>query len=523
MLCVVGPPGIGKTRFVEQAFERAGRTALAVASEDADHVARRLEGDLLARAPSALFLVDDCTEAEVRRVRRNFIVAATSGDRDACVARLILVCPSGSAATEEALECPVIRLDPMSEAPSHEIIRAEAASAIEGAWVESVHALTQGYPWFAILVARERGGEPIITPRRAACCALVKGGDLQEAKRRARGLLAVMIAHGADWSETTDGQRDVLARAVGFDGRAELDRVIEDCETRGVVRRKRRRYVTPFVLEREVWGLLEDDGGPDRPVRRLILEHAPDRMAKLLDRLRAVGVDAARLADAVRDVLDAALPAVGSPAAFEASPLLGALRACSEVLPTETLERLASLIDRGEAGELRAARRMRRPVITALRRIQQDDPPFALLEAALFKLMLAENEAYTDRATALWTELFLHPSRSAVAASRARFDVLSRRCLLGPLAERVAAARGLVLVLTYADPRRVSLDDSDRQDYASLWVLLLDCARAEALEVSAVAGDAVATQLHAAVEGGSSTRSKRRSRRRCEGCRRQLA
>ncbi len=507
VICVVGPPGIGKTRFVQHALERSSRGSHAVVSNDPDFVSRELDAGLLQRAPGALFVVDDCTSANVRTLREKFIVAATEHGSDGVAARMVLIYPSGLSPDLGALGCPVVQLEPLSEQASCEIIRAVVQRELDDDKVRHIHRLTQGYPWFAILVARE---SPISTRRDAICRALVPGGALPEAKQHARALLAVMLARGEDWTDIRDDECERLALAVNLADRLELERLIAACEARGIVRKARRRYVTPYLLEREVWSLLTD-GEPDRPITRRIVERCPERIAKLVERLREAGIDSSHLSSVARTVSDALLLGPASLAEVETSPLLTALRLCAEIDPAQTLEHLAHRVEHTSLDALRLQRRVRRPFIAALRQIARAKVPFATLEAVLFRLTLAENEAYVDRATSVWGWLFLPWIWPDGPSHEARMSVAEQRCLLGPEAERVAAVRGLALTPSQwtwqrgtSEPDEARRPDPDamRSGYQALWRLLLRCACAGVGEALVLAQAAVVEHLRMAITAG---------------------
>ena len=92
---LVGPPGVGKTRLVMEAVERAGATArVAIADEVEEAVAELTDQNLLRSAPSVVLVVDDCPPHKVDRVLRSFR-RAQGDETSASGARLVVIVPHG--------------------------------------------------------------------------------------------------------------------------------------------------------------------------------------------------------------------------------------------------------------------------------------------------------------------------------------------------------------------------------------------------------------------------------------------
>lgn len=512
VLCVMGPPGIGKTRFVQHAVEQSGRTAAALYSTNPARVREHLEGHLLEDLPGGLFVVDDCSVHEVSVLRTAFRESAEGETR----ARLILICPSAPGRSSDLDGCRTITLPKLSRSASWHIIQVVLGQS-EDRDVERVHELTQGYPWFAILVAREMKRGAVLPSSTTQAARTAIAGDATEDQRsrvsaqRARALLAVMLTPDTRWRSIDDEELDRLANAVELTHRDTLREVLKDCIDRGLVRETERYYVTPYVLEREVWNIL-DDGGPGHPLARRIARHLPERAAKLFERLGEVGVAPERIARVAISLLGEMFSADATAESLERSPLTAALKRCAEHAPAETLEAVSSLVARTTVEELRTRTRLRRPLLGAVTGALPHGQLFDHVEATLFRLMLAENESFVDAASVMWAWLFLPWIEIPGTSFSHKFRALEHRCRKGAQHERLAAVEALPGIasgtLGVVGSAWVALRDATktferaRDDYAPLWALLLRCAGDENADVARAAQHGIAGGLAHAIRHG---------------------
>ena len=508
---LVGPPGVGKTRLVMEAVERAGAVARVGAVEDADDALEELaEKNLLRSAPSVVLIVDDCPLHRVDKVLRAFRRARVD-EPAASAARLVVIVPYGQALPTDEIDQPheLLDLAPLE----HDARRALIHQELDDERVDAVDRSTEGYPWFAVLVAREvRDGAA--TPRSttdAARLALVSRADLERdprvVRRRARALLAVMLADNPRWADLAEDQQHQIALAVGLRDRAELHDALEACVRRGVLRAFRRWYVTPSVLEREVCRLAGDDTDPDGPLLPRIRRHCPERFAAFLECLRALSLDDATLA-ALAAPLAAELASTPDLLdALRAPPASAALEFVASHAPDAVIAPLSAAIGAASIEGLARRTEVRRPLVRALRDLAHHARLFTAVEGSLFRLRLTENEAYANNASAAWSSLFLASVDLTDAPFEERLPVLRRRCREGATPERRSAIRGLAslldpagMVLVGRAPLRPAPDPRPR--LRAFWQLLLPLAQDTDAEIAEAAQEQLVKHLRGGLRHG---------------------
>ncbi|MDO9017712.1 MAG: hypothetical protein Q8S73_11725 [Deltaproteobacteria bacterium] len=456
-LCVVGPPGVGKTRCVlESLNDDAARVIYVVGDAQAQ---RLLEDEqILLQAPSGILVVDDARPDEVgslyaafRRARPRVDVR-TGGPSP----RLIVIVPAGTFDPDSFGRIRRVQLGPLSEREARELVATTLGEASDGARASQVFRVTGGYPWFGILVAQEitAGSAVPMSTTAAAKLAIAPDAAGREPRlRRARALLAAMIVREARWDDLDDSTREGLARAVDLATRRELNEEIAGCAKRGVLRRDAFLYVTPAVLEREVWRILRDDENPtdpgagDRRLLQRIRSHIPDLAAPLIDRLRRLDLSVDELGDLARvmlEVLRAEVVALGDLASPDRSAMLSL---CAHGGPEEAGRWLGALVLRTNEETLQARADLRRLLVASLDAIARRGAAFEAVEAALFALRLAENEAYSDNASARWESLFIPELDVTSLPLALRLSALEKRCLKGDTRARVSAIRSLRALL----------------------------------------------------------------------------
>lgn len=508
---LVGPPGVGKTRLVMEAVERAGATARVGAVEDADDAVEELaEKNLLRSSPSVVLIVDDCPLHRIDKVLRAFRRAQVD-EPAASAARLVVIVPYGQ-------ELPTDEIDHAHElldlAPlEHDARIALIQQELDDERVDAVDRSTAGYPWFAVLVAREvRDGAA--TPKSttdAARLALVSRTDLERdprvVRRRARALLAVMLADNPRWADLAEDDQQRIALAVGLRDRAELHDALDACVRRGVLRAFRRWYVTPRVLEREVCRLAGDDTDPDGPLLPRIRRHCPERLAAFLEYLRALGLDAATLATLAAPLAAELASTPDLLDALRAPPVSAALEFAASYAPDTVISPLSVAIGAASIEELARRAEVRRPLVHALSDLARHAKHFTAVEGSLFRLRLAENEAYANNASAVWKSLFLASVDLTDAPFAERFAVLRRRCREGAAPERRAAVRGLAslldpagMVLVGRAPLRPAPDARTR--LRGYWQLLLTLAQDTDSEIAEAAQEELVKHLRSGLRQG---------------------
>ncbi len=494
VLCVVGAPGVGKTRCVlESLRDVAERVLYVVGDATAQHLIEH--GGVLRSAPSGILIVDDAMPEAADPLVRAFRRATGADEATGATSspRLIVIVPAGTYEPETLRRVPVSPLGPLSEEQARALIATALGAEPDDDRASGVFRVTGGYPWFGILVAQEvaEGSAVPATTTGAARLAISPLRDgREEVIQRARALLAAMLARDVVWSGVKDEELEALSRAVDLSSHHELNKMIGRCLVRGVLRREEHLYVTPAILEREVWRILRDDTDPKNPGRgnrRLldrIREHVPTRAAVLVERLRHVDLTPDELGDLARVTLDSLRAEVTTLDELARRDRAAMLRLCAYEFAEETGSWLGALITNTPEETLRARINLRRLLVTSLDVISRQGAAFDAVEAALFALRLAENEAFKNTASFTWMLLFAPEFDVTTLPFDRRLPTLERRCLHGTSRARVSAILGLQELLEHprqVDPlfnfeERVPRSSVGQQsEREALWSLLLRC------------------------------------------------
>lgn len=493
-LCVVGPPGVGKTRCVlESLHDDAARVIYVVGDARAQHL---LEGEqILRRAPGGILVVDDARPDEVGSLYAAFRRARSGGEvrTGGLLPRLIIIVPAGSFDPDSFGKIRRVHLGPLSERETRELVATALSDAPDGERASQVFRVTGGYPWFGILVAQEitaGSAVPGNTTAAAKLAIVPYAAGREPLLRRARALLAAMMVREARWDDLDDGARDDLARAVDLPTRRELNEEIDGCAKRGVLRRDAFLYVTPAVLEREVWRILRDQENPTDPARgnRRLLErirtHAPALAAPLVERLRRLDLSSDELGDLARVMLDALRAEVTALDGLAPTDRAAMLSLCVHGAPEEAGRWLGALVVGTSAETLLERADLRRLLVSSLDAIARRGAAFEAVEAALFALRLSENEAYSNNASQTWLLLYTTEFDHTGVPLDRRLRSLETRSLMGETDARASAVRGLAELLTFPAvvtridgeerPRRVAATEQ-RRALEMFWSLLLRC------------------------------------------------
>ncbi len=508
---LVGPPGVGKTRLVMEAVVRASAAARVAVAEEAEEAVEELSGkNLLRAAPSVVLVVDDCPLHRVDRVLRSFR-RAQGDEPSASGARLIVIVPHGEelAADEIGQAHEPLALAPLERDARLALIRQE----LDDDRVDAIDRSTAGYPWFAVLVAREvrDGAATPRSPTDAARLALAsraeQENDPRRVRRRARALLAVMLADNPRWTDLSEEDQQRLAHAVDLRDRAELHEELEACVRRGVLRALRRWYVTPGILEREVCRIATEGTDPGGPLLPRVRRHCPERLAGFVEYLQALGLDEGTFASLAAPLAEEVAASLDTLDDLRDPRVAASLEFSTRYAPAAIVAPLVDLIRSASVEELARRVEVRRPLVHALSGLARRAEFFATVEDALFRLRVAENEAYANNASAVWTWLFLPAVDLTDAPFEARFSVLQRRCREGPSPERVSAVRGLASLLSpfgvlsvSGGPPRPALDGGHR--LRSYWHLLVSLSSDTDLQVAAAAQEELVKSLRPGIHRG---------------------
>lgn len=512
-IVMIGPPGVGKTRVVIEALEGADATARVAVGEDVEDVIRALSiENLLRSAPTVVLIVDDCPIHKVDQIIDRF-QRAQADEPGATQARLVVIVPHGDIPLAAEISKPhdLIRLTPLDREARRALIRAEVGDDDK---VDAVDRSTVGYPWFAVLVAREvrQGAATPPTPKDAARLALasrdLRTSDAGSVKRHARALLAVMLADSPRWADLSEEEQGRLALAVDLRDRHELMHALRACIERGVLRALRRWYITPGILEREVWRLATEEPDPSGPLQARIRIHCPDRLSPFLTRLAGLGLSPTELALAASPIAAWVAASLCTITDLQRPELATSLTFCARYAPDAVAPGVARVLDETPAVELARLTLLRRPLVDALSALARAEGLFSVIEPALFKLRIVENEAFGNNASAVWEWQFLPWADLSDAPWSVRFETLTRRCYDGAQPARVSAVQGVASVLGGAlliggpEPRPVPVAEV-RARTSACWGLLIDVSRDADAIVAEAAQGAIVSGLRQAIAHGT--------------------
>jgi hypothetical protein len=532
VLRVFGPPGVGKTRVVHEGIRRCGEEAREQTrySDDFDVSLTAVQDDWLRRGSKPWLVLDELRSVDVEQVTAKFRANASKE------ARLFLV--GTSDAQTRAIPGREFLLSELSEEQTRRLIRGEAGS-LPDAQLDAIWQLSEGYPWYAVLLARsiaiddqilEHGNDETVrwsygTQRVLAGHPREHGPNWErEAELRAKTLLVAMLTRDVelDWDDLCerhgDGLRLAIAEPTDWH---EVVRREPTCRQRQLLRQSglqaTRRYVSPNNLARLILHHFLTDPDLSPKIRR----HTPEFRGTLVAVAKAVRVKPAIIEKLARgeweelerrarheglDALEAYVRR-GDPC-YEAArdaPELAARTMASVItlLPVQQLE---------SAGNLKVvARFVFEHVIH--RKISAES--FLGVESALLILARIEGSTFSNNARGIWKSLFLpglHATHQAWELRRGRLDIR--------LADSDIFVRGLAIdALEWAVESReqgLGYSDDDRADgdwplptmaelgerKAQLWERLRRACEDDEPKLAARARSAVARRLRGGLGRG---------------------
>jgi len=482
-----GAPGVGKTRLVLEVLKACDASARAVFSDDPSALGEALRDEgLVARCPGTVFVLDDCPAHRAESVLVAFRRAIA--DAPDAASRLLVVVPEAASPDlqEKAYWVTVDTLPPLHQDASRALVQ-EVLGGADSSEVDRVTRLTEGFPRFAVLVAREvRGGATLPhTTTDAARYALAANNErsAQCVNDRARALLGVTLLRRRKWRDVDDATRDAVACAMGLRDRHDWDQNLSACQQRGLLRDGPHWYVTPGVLVREAWRIVNDPGDPKGPPGPRILRECPDLLEDLLEHLGKVGIDAEELAALSRALLTHLQSTAPHLGALPLPGLFTALLHAARHAPEALLDALEGWLLRADPEALAQAERARNPFTLSLRALLRPGDHFDRIERLLFVLARHDTETHIGNARDAWTWLVMDGLNSTLverSALEAHVATLAWRCAEGPSPARVVAVELLArLIAPHAeqpragDPRPFRVADV-AHGLDACWALILD-------------------------------------------------
>ena len=492
---IASPPGVGKTRFVVETlrahpdFERRTYVAPSVAT-----AAERLR-TLIGNLRDAIVVVDDCPEDDVEPTYRAF---GQANKDQAAGLILITATEPPSHVPQNLKQLALIKVAPLAASACEALIAQQLGPGDER--TPRIAELTHGYPWFAILVARElardsKGPAPRSLDDVVDLALAPRGTNFGvEVERRAAALFVVMLTEGEVLQDLDTADKGELVQLFDaqFDSWKDLTQTIKACAKRGLLRAGEGgiyRYVTPAILEREVasriLGSPPDPGGPRPFDERLRSSRMRARLQTLLVRLEKLGFPEdilSRVAIPVVSRLEVA--AAGIDAIRDARLNPTDLLFAAHHQPTRLAAALRRHIEATSVDDLRSETRLRRPLMFGLASLAGRRSSFEDAEAALFRLALAENESYVNNAIASWAGLFdvavnatyrTFGEKLSLLESRVRDPEPSRRLVALAAPARLISEHGFKLAGEELDgPYPKSTNDDVLAARITAWRLVLE-------------------------------------------------
>ena len=517
-----GPPGIGKTRLVLEALlmAKSQHGRVCVASREpigADALERY---DLVAKMPEVALVIDECPASRVHALYSMFSAALDAQSAPTARACLILIGPPGEARVSESVR--EVALGPLGDLALRRMIESELLDApVES--VNTILRLSEGYPWYAVLLARELRRTDVRPPREpdarfAAMAAIAPLRDDQDAWERtvyarARALLAVILTERRPWRALDETARSALCAAVRLTSWSELTDRVRECVTRGLIRQSEDtefRYVTPAVLVREVVAMLlkpPDGSGPD--LRR----HTPHLADGLYERLAELGVSPDLQRELALQDLAVWRHEARTPSQLALRVSARALLFAARLCPKETAEHLGAMFAQPFSEEVAA--RFGTVALPCLGHLISRRGCFALAEAALFTLTVTERGEPMRPATELWSKALVPAWGESYTSVRERAAILTRRATSGSAPERLASLAAFEHLASTErwwsvhephDGPWLPLDPAEvRREMASLWRLLAVMTLDVDPAVASRARGIVTRRLRNAVRAGFAT------------------
>jgi hypothetical protein len=450
---VHGAPGVGKSRMVLEALRRHPRLLeferrVVVARSDTEG-SNAIGAGVTEYTSDVILVVDECPAERVGDLSAVFLARSSSPG----TAVVVMIGPRPRPDQTPSMSVRDLPVGPLDDDARRSLVIGTLGiePTSEQPLVERVLRLCEGYPWSAVLIANALREDRNALPEGAThwdACELVLAGkpgdDLPkwhaETLRRARAVLAVMLTDGIDWQHVDQETMDRVALAVGLPSSAELAAAAEECDIRGLLRRRlewKYKYVTPSNVARQVAIHLL---APPHHVARSIRAHCRELMSKLHEQLKGLDVPASILETLSDDELDALDQDPPSLARISRGDPGGAtLLFVARHRPARTAAFLRRLVEQAETADWRANDQARFVLGGVLGDLSRRRAAFDDAEQALYQLTAEERRLGVTQSVNSWRSLFLvrlNPTYLPYADRLAR--LVSRLPQADPVEKQVA-------------------------------------------------------------------------------------
>jgi hypothetical protein len=523
---VHGPPGVGKSRVVLEALRRDPRLLeferrIVVARSDVEG-SNAISGGITEHSSDVILLVDECPSERVGDLSASFLARSSTPG----TAVLILIGPLPRPGQDVSASAKALRVAPLEDAACRELVVSTLGidPTTEQPLVDRVLHLCEGYPWSAVKLAEALRTDRSALPEGAThwdACELVLVGkpwpDLAtwhaEALRRARAVLAVMLTDGVDWQRIDPGTMDAVARAVGLASSTELLSSADECDVRGLLRRRlewKYKYVTPNNIARQV--AIHLLGAPHNTAKSIRV-HCRGLMPALHEQLAGLDVPVAILETLAADELEALDQDPPNPPGISRGDPGGAtLMFVARHRPRRTASLLRRLVEKATIDEWRANDQARFVLGSVLSDLSRRRASFEDAEAALYRLTVEERRLGVTLTVNSWRSLFLVHLNPTYLPFAERLARLTSRLERGDAVEKHVVIRALEVSVSEHESRiggdpvdgpwlQPTLEEA-KEAHRSAWVALFSMLGDQDSAVAASARQAVLTHLRSAVRTG---------------------
>ncbi|MBI1651388.1 ATP-binding protein [Hyphomicrobium sulfonivorans] len=419
---VVGPSGVGKSRFVSEAFKGASDIAELVTENAAIFCDYRIVGyhqlvqvaqSIAHASSSAILVVDECPREVASELSD---IAAYEGSE------LRIVTIDIEERELQGSNFLSLNIGPSDRALVEAIIR-ERLNSADSATVDYVADLCGGFPRIAVLATESNEGKPPnLKSIEDVVERVLKGsGVVERDHRRAVECLSLFARLGAD-DDDTEIFNTIASKLAGLDGDRMYEYLVEAARNGHVVDRRGRFFVAQPEPIARFLGRRRLDASRATTVLSFV-QQAPDRvLALFFEQWRYF--DETRLAPTVAQRLLQPESMLGTFEGLDSERGSSSLNALVHVAPDAVAATLHRVFRQTSLDELNASRVGRRQIVWALEKLAFRRQTFAIAARLLMRLAAAENESWGNNALGQFKQLFQLQLSGTEAGPSERFVVL---------------------------------------------------------------------------------------------------